>query len=852
MAFRSPTNPLDLLDQSYRNASPTTMPAPAPTFHGGPTPAPSPITGGRGSFDMSNFPNRNTPNPNGTSMPAPTPTFHGGPGQGDTPNRFGRFQDFLANFGGGRLNNYAPVNEPQGPHVPYTPLPTSNPGEEYNDSNFQYKGGAVADQGLTSKAPYGNGSPNSIQNPNTGNTTYNHLGHASPSARYQAWVAAGKPVKDVNGYDLDNQGNYVNAMFDQQYVKQNANQLGQAYVDRFYQNNPGFATEQGAGVNSIDPWSNFETQNGGVFAGGSAANPNTSINGITLGQGGGLIEMIRRFVEQRGGSFNMPRSNSPISSYNPNTPSGTPSGGGPKLLSSSGLSPTNDSAAYAGTASPNFKGGMSTSGTTMPEGTTSTGSSTPPSSGNVNTNTNTNLQPPDANGNVVISGPLGFNINTGHFTMNGQEVANNYESTNNSGFFGSSGFLNYYGPGSESSQFIGASGIQYFLDRPNIYTVGPLEDRQESGGQGYQVSIKPEVLERYNATGMVQLPQTGIGGFSEVIDPSKVVFHPEFGAMTYRDNIGAPDPGPRRRMRLLAALGIGGMLGAELLFPAAGGGAAGAGLPFGATVPTITGEGALPFLTQPAMEALTGAVTVGGGSSLINSLGTGAAALIRPIVNAVTGGGSGGSGGGINLGNLGNLISGIGGNASTNHNLGLFQTLVNQMLQMGAPYANERAGAIARLRNLEQNPGQIESNPLFSAMNDKSQKDLARRYSSRGLNTSGAEMAGLQDNFLANFDNFYGKEWERLAREAGVYFDPTGMASAGMRAGSEMYGARQTRDNALGQILGLGNSGNNSGAGDLISQIIGSIFGNNNSDGNDDEYWDWIVENIWRYGSEGE
>jgi hypothetical protein len=138
----------------------------------------------------------------------------------------------------------------------------------------------------------------------------------------------------------------------------------------------------------------------------------------------------------------------------------------------------------------------------------------------------------------------------------------------------------------------------------------------ESGNAVTTARLRPEVLARLG--GRVQIPQGGVGGYSEVKDPSKVTYDPEFGFLTTPDNIGVQDDANARRwgLAVMIALTAGtGALAMSTAGAAMGTGAAASG--GAATVPGAIGTG-------------TG-VGVGTGLATAPAIGTGGAVGLGTI-----------------------------------------------------------------------------------------------------------------------------------------------------------------------------------------------------------------------------
>lgn len=334
-----------------------------------------------------------------------------------------------------------------------------------------------------------------------------------------------------------------------------------------------------------------------------------------------------------------------------------------------------------------------------------------------------------------------------------------------------------------------------------------------------------------------------LGNGYKLKDPSKKTWDPDLGWVTDLSNLDSTKwdarhraSGRRAMMIMAAAAGAGAM----------GVGAGGGGLASGGTVPTIADAGLLSASgIAPEAGALAAAPALAGGGAAGGIAGTGLTlgqigTGIRTAGSALGLGRALGIGGNSSSGGssfLNTLAQGIGGYNNAQQDKGTlndFKQAIKDMIIQGDPYAPKRAEAIRRLGELEANPGSVTANPLFKSMSDKSQEDLSRIYASRGMNVSGNEMGGLQENFLANMNKFYGEEWNRIAKEAGVFVDPSTMASAGIRAAGDVAkgeGNRSAANNALIQrLLGGGGSGGGNDGG--IWSILGKLFSDDNS-------WDW-------------
>lgn len=163
----------------------------------------------------------------------------------------------------------------------------------------------------------------------------------------------------------------------------------------------------------------------------------------------------------------------------------------------------------------------------------------------------------------------------------------------------------------------------------------------------------PEQRERL--AGRVQVPQAGVGGYAEVIDPSKVEYDEELGLLTTPDNIGKQDDKNATRWGNAMMAILAGGAGALALGAGAGAGALGAG---GGEAAGVAGAGEGLAGLGGLGEAAGSAGTAGGlGGAAPGSLGSGSF--------GIAGGASGSSaiGGGYGLGSLGGAGTTAGGAA---------------------------------------------------------------------------------------------------------------------------------------------------------------------------------------------
>lgn len=678
--------------------------------------------------------------------------------------------------------------------------------------------------------------------------------------RYSDWVAQGRPSTDMYGNELDVRGEVIGSdAWTNDYYRQNASDLARIYGNAGVQ-----ATLNNTRDRSVeDPWN--------TALRGSNPTPSPIITGRNMPKpvvGNQPSPVQLPIGSRQPGTMPGGTSRADWNRTNPNY-GGTPvvnNQPSPVQLPAGSRQPNPVvSRQQALTTNPNYGGYRPTQGVATPNNQVTAGRTNAVQQGitnqgvpkvgeEVNTGATTQQRPWNVSQN-------------GMFTLNGEELGRS-----DPRLYGQAGNL---GRGTNVTTSATNPNPNYWIEDGSV--------TDEAGNTTYNWRLRPEITARLN--GRVQVSQNGIGGFDEVIDASRVEYDPEFGFLTTPDNISQDDPGPARRaMFIRNAILAMGAAGAAGLLPGTPGGLAlpGAEAIAGTGAETIAGTGALAESTAPvvtetmvgapalslpgagaaAAGASTGATTgaaAGGGAaasglpaSITSLLPSGvtasqffsalrAAGSVAGAIRMLTGGqgGGSGSGGGSLGGTPGQLIQGGLANYQANRNIGSYNTMINEMLTRGDPYAGERANAIQRLRALESNPGSITSNPLFQSMNDKSQADLQRIFAARGLSISGNEMGGLQENFLANMNKFYGDEWNRIAREAGVFFDPTNIAAAGMRSAGDMFGARTNRDAGTQTLISMLRGGQ--GGGTNIVDTLTRIFGGSNNSGgmSDQEFEDW-------------
>lgn len=431
-----------------------------------------------------------------------------------------------------------------------------------------------------------------------------------------------------------------------------------------------------------------------------------------------------------------------------------------------------------------------------------------------------------------------YDPTTGFATVDGQQLGTAQHgagSRRDPRIWGSAGYLF---TGEDPSNPSYQSWMEEQLKKnPDYWDIVYDAPRESDGYQAKRINLKADVKERLK--GRVQLSQLGTGGYSEVKDPYKVEWDDEFGLVTTPDNIADPDNGPALLQPQNLAMLTAAIIGGGNLWSQFGASAGGAG-----AFPEITGLGnmALPTGTAAVSPALAGAPALvggaagaGGGGLTLAQIASGlrTAGSVVGLGRALGLGGSSSSGsrGGLNLGDL---IAGGVTQDRNRRNIGDYRDLLNTLIERGDPYGPERAAAIRRLRDLEANPGSVTSNPLFSSMNDKSQENLSRLFAARGMSVSGNEQGALQENFLANMNQFYKDEWERTAREAGVYIDPGTSVRAGLEGAGSVLRANNNNDAATAALISslFGGRGNGSG-GSIWNTLLDWLGGDN------DSTWDW-------------
>lgn len=678
-------------------------------------------------------------------------------------------------------------------------------------------------------------------------TTYNprDTRYQNNDQRYSDWVAQGRPSTDMYGNELDVRGEVIGSdAWTNDYYRQNASDLARIYGNAGVQATLNNTRDRSA----EDPWNT-------ALRGGAAPSPITGRNMPKPVVGNQPSPVQLPIGSRQPGTMPGGTSRADWNRTNPNY-GGTPvvnNQPSPVQLPAGSRQPNPVVSRQQSLAThPNYGGYQPTQGVATPNNQVTAGRTNNTSQEIVNQNV------PKAGEGVNIGSatqtrPWSVSQN-GMFTLNGEELGRS-----DPRLYGQAGNL---GRGTNVTTSATNPNPNYWIEDGSV--------TDEAGNTIYNWRLKPEIQQRL--AGRVQVSQNGVGGYDEVIDVTRLEYDPEFGFLTTPDNISQDDPGPARRAQFIrnAIIALGGAaytgllpgtpgglgmppgietgaagagagatpgvgVGAGTGGTVAGGGAAGAGAGGGAVAGAGAGAGSIPSWIASQLPA---GVTASQFFSALRTAGS-VVGAIRMLTggNQPGGSGGGGSGGGNGSGGglgstLADLIQGGVSNYQANRNIGSFNTMINEMLTRGDPYASQRAGAIARLAALEQNPGSITSNPLFQSMNDKSQADLQRIFAARGLNISGNEMGGLQENFLANMNKFYGDEWNRIAREAGVFIDPSSIAASGMRAAGDMFGARTNRDAGMQTLLSMLMGGGQGGGLNLsnITSFLSNLFGGNSGD----------------------
>ena len=153
---------------------------------------------------------------------------------------------------------------------------------------------------------------------------------------------------------------------------------------------------------------------------------------------------------------------------------------------------------------------------------------------------------------------------------------------------------------------------------PRFYEAYQYGDGDAGMQTGYR--LRPEVAQRLGDR--IQLGSSGVGGYGEVSDPSQVQWDPEFGAITNRRNIRAPDDGGLYNAMAnyvipgatMAAIGTGaaGMLGYGPLAESANSGLLGGSGATPGTIPQVDTGLSSMFGAEPGATSSGGMFGAGG------------------------------------------------------------------------------------------------------------------------------------------------------------------------------------------------------------------------------------------------
>lgn len=200
-----------------------------------------------------------------------------------------------------------------------------------------------------------------------------------------------------------------------------------------------------------------------------------------------------------------------------------------------------------------------------------------------------------------------------------------------------------------------APGQQRGEGDPRFYEA--YEEDMGDGNTRMAYRLRPEYAERLN--GRIQLGQSGVGGFAEAQDPSRLSWDDEFGILSDRDNVSKPDNGGMSgflndNIVAMMAAGMGGAVAAHGGFSGMFGGAPGAG---GGGFPMVEAPNmAIPGAIPAASPAMSGLPSLAGGAGGTAGAGAAAAGGAGPM-GALGAGGTGGTGLSGLGSQLGNYIS---------------------------------------------------------------------------------------------------------------------------------------------------------------------------------------------------
>lgn len=246
----------------------------------------------------------------------------------------------------------------------------------------------------------------------------------------------------------------------------------------------------------------------------------------------------------------------------------------------------------------------------------------------------------------------------------------------------------------------------------------------------------------------------------------------------------------------------------------AGGGGGGTGGLFGNAASGVRGGGS--FLSQLGASLGISPDVMG----TLNTVRQGAG-LAQALGGIFGGGGSGSRPGGSTGGGM-DLMSllGLGAGAyQDNRNIQQYESQINNLLDRGDPFRNERANYITRLNQLYADPSSIENTPGYKFAKEQGLDAIQRKMAARGMSLSGNEL-GEMDKFSSGLAaQTLDKERAALMQMAGANFNPADMAGKGIGAYTTI--AQMQANHNAGLMNGLFGNGQNgqSGAGNLLSLI---------------------------------
>lgn len=339
-----------------------------------------------------------------------------------------------------------------------------------------------------------------------------------------------------------------------------------------------------------------------------------------------------------------------------------------------------------------------------------------------------------------------------------------------------------------------------------------------------------------------------------VKDPSKVIYDDEAGLITDDDNLlyrGAEDDTLDKLIKagIMAGIGAGGLEALGVIN--------GTGVAAGTTG---TSAGAVPSSSSIVSGGAAGgstAVGAGGGgggffggatgglkggsflnqigtalgipSGVTNGLNTGRQIFsIANLVNNLTGGGgsgrrSGSGGSGMNGKSFLDFLGTIGSGYQDNRNIQSYESQINNLLDRGDPFREQRKGYIDRLNALYNDPRAVENTPGYQFAKQQGLDAIASKRAARGSALSGNELAEMTKYASGLAEQTFNKERDVLMQMAGANFNPAAMAGAGIGA----YGniAQMQANRNAGVMNGLfGNNGSRTSGASALYKIFKNLW----------------------------